>query len=286
MAEDDDKIINPEEENDSQDQNQPQGDSIEENEFDDEFGLDDDVAFDTVDRDQAEEAPSESVDEVVPETSGYEDSSLESGTSEESTSESLDAPEEQLPTSDSGVEGKKPAFDPSKYQQKNRAPLIIGLIVALIILGGGGYYFFVVAPENARQEELARIEVEKAKKAEEARKAREAEEKRKAEEEARLAQEEAAKAAEPKAGEISTITQKTGRSYVVVGSFVDGDFANDFSMELAAKGANPKILVPEGGKGFHRVAVEEYETFVEAENRANEVRNGGDFGDQVWPLRF
>jgi cytoskeletal protein RodZ len=246
MVEDDDKKINPEEGDESTDENQPEGESTEKNEFDDDFGLDDDVSLEAVDRDQEEE------------------------TSAESSTED------------------KPAFDPTKDQQKSRAPLIIGLIVALIVLGGAGYYFFVVIPENQRQEELAHIEIEKAKKAEEKRLAREAEEKGLAEEEARLAQEEAVAEAEPETetGEITTITQKTGRSYVVVGSFVDSDFANDYSIELAAKGANPKILVPDGGKGFHRVAVGDFETFVEAENRANEVRTDGDFGDQVWPLRF
>ena len=242
-------------------------------------GLDDDVSFDKVEEEAASE-PSE--EPAVEETSG---SDSDEETLEPAAEGSLDSGDETL--SDSGSEEEeKPAFDPSKYQQKNRAPLIIGLIVALVILGGGGYYFFVVAPENERQEELARIEAEKAAKAEEVRRAQEAEDKRRAEEDARLAAEQADVEAEPEVGEITTITERTGRSYVVIGSFVDGDFANDLGLELAARGISSKILVPAGGKGFHRVAVEEFDTFVEAENRANDVREGGDFGDQVWPLRF
>ena len=255
VPEDDDKKLNPEEE-----ENKPSGEGdlgsgdedILGQDSGDDFGLEGDVSYDPVERgdEESESNPGDSSDEA-------EDEHAE--------------------------EPSKPAFDPSAYQDKSRAPLIIGIIVAVLLLGGGSYYFFSVRPaQQEEQERVAKIAREKAKKAEEARIAKEREEEARLEAE-RLAQEEAE--AQPEIGMVETISERTGRSYVVIGSFFDGDFAQDFGNGLAQNGVNSKILVPGDNKGFHRVAVEDFDTFSEAESRAAELR-GGEFGEEVWAIKF
>jgi len=253
MSPKDEDELNPEEKKNSDDTGG-------EDSSGDDFGLGDDMSFEPIDRDQPE-ASSE----------------------EESTTEDQSSQEEPVTEETTEEDKPKPAFDKTKYEQKSKAPLIIGLLVAALILGGGGYYFFVARP--AQQEEKARLEAiakEKARKAAED-KARLEQEARDREEEERLLRE--AEEAIPTIGTVTTISDRTGRSYVVVGSFFDADFAQDFGNELAQTGVSSSVLSPADGRGFHRVAIEGFDTFDEAMGRAAELR-GGDYGEDVWAIKF
>lgn len=85
--------------------------------------------------------------------------------------------------------------------------------------------------------------------------------------------------------DISTISAPSGRSFIVVGSFVDEDLARDFSNELMGQEIGSRILAPtDRAPLMHRVAVADYETFDEAMNEVTLFRNK--YGDQTWVLKY
>jgi cell division protein FtsN len=85
--------------------------------------------------------------------------------------------------------------------------------------------------------------------------------------------------------EISAISEPTGRSYVVVGSFVDDDLAMDYSQQLLAQGIGSRILSPTNRAPLmHRVAVADYDNFQQAMNEITLFRNK--YGDQTWVLKY
>jgi hypothetical protein len=85
-------------------------------------------------------------------------------------------------------------------------------------------------------------------------------------------------------GAIQTITEKTGRYYVIISSSVDGDLANDYAKKLSDGGVSCMILGPPDGKGFYRLALADYGTFSEANTRAIELK--GTYGEEVWVFKF
>ena len=89
---------------------------------------------------------------------------------------------------------------------------------------------------------------------------------------------------EPQVGEINILNSRTGRSYVVVGSFFDEDLAQDYAKELIKSGTNAYIIPPFGKSKFNRVAIEENTTFADASVRATEL--AGQYKEQPWPLKY
>ncbi len=89
---------------------------------------------------------------------------------------------------------------------------------------------------------------------------------------------------EPEVGTINTLNGRTGRSYVVVGSFFDDDMAMDYAKELKKKGTSAYIIPPFGKSKFTRVAVAEAGTFAEASSSATAL--AGQFKEQPWPLKY
>jgi len=85
--------------------------------------------------------------------------------------------------------------------------------------------------------------------------------------------------------DISTISEPTGRSFIVIGSFVDQDLAMDFSNELLGQDIGSRILAPTNRAPLmHRVAVADFETFEAAMNEVAPFRNR--YGDQIWVLKY
>ena len=84
--------------------------------------------------------------------------------------------------------------------------------------------------------------------------------------------------------EVVTLTGRTGRSYVIVGSFFDGDLADDYGKELAAKGISATIIKPFGKSRFYRVAVADYGSYSEAMSEAEKAKSS--YGQEVWALRY
>ena len=83
---------------------------------------------------------------------------------------------------------------------------------------------------------------------------------------------------------IEAITAPTGRSYIVVGSFVDEDLARDFGNQLLENGTGIRILAPtERAPLMHRVAVADFDTFGEASAQIGEYTLT--YGD-AWVLKY
>ncbi|MBT1703462.1 hypothetical protein [Chryseosolibacter indicus] len=159
---------------------------------------------------------------------------------------------------------------------------ILGVLVVVALLGGAAYWFFGIyqpqklASEKARKEQLAREEAE-----------RRAAEERLAEER-RLAEQRRADSLanlKPKVGTVQTLTDRTGRYYVVVASAVDGDLIMDYANKLAPKGVNAKIIPPFGKAKFYRLAVAEGETYTETQATADGMK-GGEYGNDLWVIRY
>ncbi len=85
-------------------------------------------------------------------------------------------------------------------------------------------------------------------------------------------------------GTITAITASAGRYYVVVGSFIDDDMANDFGKELAAQGASVKIISPFNERKFFRVSVADYGTRNEAVSATEQLKS--QYGDDIWALKY
>lgn len=167
-------------------------------------------------------------------------------------------------------------------EEESKTPVIIGLVIVLVVaVSGYLIYEFVYKPqaEKERKEQLAR-ENEKKKKEEEARLAREREE-----EEARKRREaeEAAKAT-PTNGEIVSLTEKTGRYYVVIASAVDGDLVMDYAKKLSEKGTGSKIIPPFGKWKYYRLAVSDHDTFANAQTVADQSK--AQYGDAIWVIKY
>ncbi len=86
-------------------------------------------------------------------------------------------------------------------------------------------------------------------------------------------------------GTYSEIGDRTGRSYVVIGSFFDKDQANDFAQRMANDGTNCGIIAPFGRHKFHRVVLAQgYSNYNEAFTAAEDMK--ATFGDGVWALKY
>lgn len=84
---------------------------------------------------------------------------------------------------------------------------------------------------------------------------------------------------------IERISTPTGRTFVVIASFVDYDLAMDFAQELEADGIGSKILDPtQRAPLIHRVAIADFDTFSEGANNIDAFRM--EFGDSVWVLKY
>ncbi|MEQ9307524.1 MAG: SPOR domain-containing protein, partial [Marinoscillum sp.] len=86
------------------------------------------------------------------------------------------------------------------------------------------------------------------------------------------------------AGEVTRLSEKTGKTYIIVGSFFDDDIANDFAGDLSVKGRSPMVIPPFGESRFYRVAIAEFETFKDAQASLDGYKT--EFGADIWPLRY
>jgi predicted nucleic acid-binding Zn-ribbon protein len=251
--------------------NKDQEDNI--NEADDSFGLPD-LEFNELDEESAEEEPTHSDSEDADETAESSDEVEATESYAEEESEAYNAVEEE-------AEPPKPSYVPP--EPESNAPKIIAFVVIVVIATVAIWYFGFYRPQVAA--EKARIEAADNKaKAD----ALAAEKKRAAEQ--RLAAEEAVNEAadvDEQASQesiFSTISESTGRYYIVIESFVDSDMAADYGKELATKGFSTALLSPQGKRKFHRLTVGDYETFVAAQEEANRLK--AEFGEDLWVLKY
>jgi len=183
---------------------------------------------------------------------------------------------EEEPVPETIHENPTPVYEEEEEQRSNSG-LVITLIILLIVLGGGGFagykYWWVPRQEKAK---LAIIAAE-----------REAKEKAKADSLARVAEEEARLKAQVPVkvdGTIETLSERTGRYYVVVSSSVDGDLAMDRAKKMSVEGKSTKIIPPFGKGKYYRLAIGDFDSFASAQSSADASK--GEFGNELWVLKY
>lgn len=85
-------------------------------------------------------------------------------------------------------------------------------------------------------------------------------------------------------GTLDVIDSRTGRTYVIVGSFFDEDLARDYAAELGKQGINTTLLMPASGKSFYRLSVADFDTITEAINNLDDYR--ATYGISLWIIRY
>jgi hypothetical protein len=172
------------------------------------------------------------------------------------------------------------------YEPEKPSPwpkILLGVLLLLLVVGGV-FYFAYYQPKAAK--EARRIEQERERnefaQAEKRRKEALAEKTRKDLEQKRLD----SLAAIPKVGTIEVLSGRTGQYYVVVASAIDDDLLTDYANNLTQKGRSVKVIPPFGKSGkFYRLAVDSKDTYADAQAAADGMK-GGDFGDQLWVVRY
>lgn len=86
------------------------------------------------------------------------------------------------------------------------------------------------------------------------------------------------------AGEIVNVQAKTGRSYIIIGSFIDQDIANDFAKDLSGKGMGAKVIFPYGKSKRYRVSVADFDSYSDAAAQLNSYKST--YGDGTWALKY
>ena len=90
--------------------------------------------------------------------------------------------------------------------------------------------------------------------------------------------------AKPEKGTITKINTSRGRSYVIVGSFIDDDLASDYASKLAKQGVDVMLIAPPQGKHFFRVAVEQEDSFYDANEKAEQLK--ATYGKDIWVMQY
>ncbi len=272
------------------------------NEDDDAFGLPD-VDFKPLDEiEEVEETADESVEESQDEGVDYENEIQEEETAQVEEEESYEYPKDSIENEfddetkdfhddepeikDDMQEEEKPVYT-RKFdhpEEKSPAPkIIISILVILLIISGVWYFGFYAPQQKAIAEKAVQEALIAKQKAEEQRRLDE-EQRRLAEEQRLLALEEEEKSLQPEPGQVNILTERTGRFYVVIGSFIDDDLAMDYGNELSEKGIGTMLLSPIGKNKFYQLALSEHASFDEAQEDANEIK--GDYSNELWVYKY
>lgn len=255
-------------------------------ELNDDFGLGSDDANDADDNFGLPDVEYKSLEEAEEEESEKEEESSSEPEEEEAPVTSEDTSEEEYRESYEG-DGNG---DDYEYEDESKsdsiAPKLILITIILVVVAGAVWYFGFYSPAQKAAEEQARLAQQQQEQADAA--ARRAEQERLAREQAvqdsiaraQQAQEEAT----PETGEMTTISSRTGRYYVVVGSFVDDDLAKDLADKLGVEGLNTSLIPPWGDGRYYRLAIADLGSFDEAQARADELKST--YGDGLWVLKY
>ncbi len=85
-------------------------------------------------------------------------------------------------------------------------------------------------------------------------------------------------------GSVSSISSRTGKYYLIVGSFIDSDLARDYGQKLAKEGISSKIIEPSGTRKFYRLSVKDAESVEELNTELDSMRSK--FGENVWIVKY
>lgn len=164
-------------------------------------------------------------------------------------------------------------------------PKILGIVFLLLLVGAAVWYFGWKRPADQQAAELARQEEARQDSIRRAEDMLATERRLASEREAAAREDSIANAsAAPESGAIETLSERTGRYYVVVASAIDGDLLMDYARKLSAQGVNTKIIPPYGNVKFHRLTVAEGDTFASAAQIAAELK--GQYSEDLWVIRY
>lgn len=218
--------------------------------------------------------------------------SLSSMDSDEANFEPEDKP--QLP----------PNYKPYEYQEKSGgfAKIIVIGVLAFSLLGFGLWYIFTKMGDDAskavakkevkksepkkvvpKKTETAKTEEDGAATGQKTSESKPAETKPKATTPAPKPKPKPQAQSAP-AGEIATVESSTGRSYVIISSFIDSDLAMDYAKELSEQGKGVKVLYPKGKSKRYRVSIADYATYADAAGQLGGFK--AEYGDEVWALKY
>lgn len=184
---------------------------------------------------------------------------------------------DQEPMSSNAATEFERKFSERNKQDKGGGPwgIIVGIVV-LLAIGGGLLYFFVFneeTPAPVAQEEPVQqgFVVEN-----------EEEEENWVDESETI--EETPVDETPAVATVDLLGSRTGKSYIIVGSFFDEDLAVDEGNKLAQGGVSTKVIPPFGRARFYRLAVGEFDSFREAAGNIEDYKS--DFGENIWVLKY
>ncbi|WP_420579733.1 SPOR domain-containing protein [Reichenbachiella sp.] len=254
-----------------------------------------------------EEESSDEAESPASETS-EEDFSTESAGSSLFAADSAEEEGSIFATDSMSFEDEKPEFEeadtpslppnykPYSYEESSGGfakVIIIGVLIISII--GGAFYYFSLddGPKEVAKKEVPKKRVKKPAAKKPAPKA------------AAVGTESTEKAAEPKPkpaatkpatakpkpkvataapGEIVRVTERSSRSYVIIGSFIDEDLAMDYATKLSGEGSGVKIIHPYGKSKRYRVSIADFSSYGDAASQLSGFK--GQYGDEVWALQY
>ncbi len=229
------------------------------NESDDTFGLPE-IEYEPLKR-----------DEPVVEEGRIEEPEVEETTSSFEQQETVETAEE---------EQYVPYID---EETPSNMPTILGISVVVLLAAVAVWFFAFYQPKVKAEEEKARQAQEF--QLQEARKKQEEADAERLRLEAEQRATDSLAVAKPSEGAIETLTERSGRYYVVVASAIDDDLIMDYAKDLSKKGVNSKIIPPFGKTKFYRIAIDVADTYADAQTNADS-KKGGDYGSDVWVVKY
>ncbi len=203
---------------------------------------------------------------------------------EESTSTSPYMSEEKETTSSESSETTQGYSYTPVEEPKSNAPIVIAIIIGLVLLASAFLiyqYWYKPKAEKAKKELVAKQEADRKQKEEQARLAKEKEE---AERQRLEAEKAAAVTATPATGTIETLSERTGRYYVVIHSSVDDDLVMDAAKKLSAQGVSTHIIPPYSKKKLYRLAIGNFDTLADAEASIGDAKSN--YGLGIWVIKY
>ncbi len=251
------------------------------NDADDSFGLPD-LDYKPLEEDSSETEEESSSEENTPLEEEAETEEAESTYTSESPSDDQNEVEDGIEQEE--TEEEKPALRYQLEEESSNAPKIIGGIIAVLVIAALVWYFAfyqkqqkeIAAAEKAKQEQL---DEQKAAEEEATRKKKAAA----AAADAADAKAEAQVEVQENAG-VQILSERSGRYYIVLESFVDEDFAKDFGNKIAQKGTPSFLIPPYSKKKMQRVAIGGYDSMDEAQSALTDLSE--EFGTGKWILKY
>ncbi|MEO9804862.1 MAG: SPOR domain-containing protein [Reichenbachiella sp.] len=211
--------------------------------------------------------------------------------------DSVDLEDEKPVFEESDTPSLPPNYKPYSYEESSGGfakVIIIGVLI-ITIIGGVFYYMSPAGGEKeVAKKETPKKRVKKPVKKPEAKPVESTAQAAITGEESKTVtpkkeEKPVVKKPQPKAitanpGEIVQIKERTSRSYVIIGSFVDEDLAMDYATELSGQGSGIKIIHPYGKSKRYRVSIADYASYGDAASQLSGFK--GQYGDEVWALQY